>query len=82
MEILKLILDVSKQNVKDEECGIALLESEFHNWLFIENESAQSAMENEIKGSKEYSLGQFLKDMKKSGILIILQRPQSRDYIF
>ena len=74
MEILKLILDVSKQNlgVGDEDCGIALLESEFHNWLFIENESAQSAMVNEIKGSKEYSLGQFLKDMKKSGILIIL----------
>ena len=72
MEILKLILNVSKQNVKDEESGTALLESEFHKWLFIENESAQSAMKNEIKGSKEYSLGQFLKDLKKSGIFIIL----------
>ena len=65
MEILKFVLDVSKQNVKDEES--ANLE-----WLFRYNESAQSAMKNEIKGSKEYSLGQFLKDMKKSGILIIL----------
>ena len=72
MEILKLILNVSKQNVGDEESGIALLESEFHKWLFTENESAQTAMNNKIKGSKEYSLGQFLKDMKKSGILIIL----------
>ena len=68
-EILKLILDTSKQNVKDEESshGFDNLEHELQNWLSNENEYAKSAMENKNKGSKEYCLGQFLNGIKSKG---------------